>query len=404
LIYNSRIERTMTINFDEYIDRRQYPTIKWGRDFLAEYFGNEEAIPMSVADMDLKAPPTVIEQLQKRAAHGIFGYEYKLESYFKALESWYRNRHGWEMERQQMESCPSILNAIAILINQHSNVGDGVILQTPVFFEFRRTIKNNNRKIVKNVLKLVEGLYQIDFDDLETKAADPNNKILILCNPHNPVGRVWTEAELERVAAICERNDVFVIADEIHGDFAFAPHKYVPYLNVSESAAQNAAACISPAKSFNISGMVDAITIIPNEIHRHRFHEFAHHYEINKINVFASVAVEAAYSDGGDWLDALLIYLQGNVDLIKEFLQAKVMNVSLIEPEGTFLVWLDFRELGLDAKALERFLAHEANIALAPGYWFGREGAGFARMTIACPRSTIKRALDNLAIAVQGLA
>lgn len=392
------------MNFDEHIDRNEYPTMKWSKAFLAEHFGNEEAIPMSVADMDLKAPLSVIEQLHKRVAHGIFGYENKPESYFIALELWYQNRHGWKINRRQIEPCPSILNAISILINQHSNEGEGVILQSPVFFEFRMVVKSNDRKIVKNPLKLVERQYQMDFDDLESKAADPNNKILILCNPHNPVGRVWTKAELGQVAAICEHHDVFVIADEIHGDFTFPPHRYIPYLTISESSTENAATCISPAKTFNIAGMIDAITIIPNETHRRQFHEFAHRYQINKVNVFASVAIEAAYSDGADWLDALLVYLQGNIDLIRGVLQENAITVSLIEPEGTFLAWLDFRELGLDAKALEKFLAEEAKIALSPGYWFGREGAGFARMTIGCPQSTIKRSLKNLAIAVKGFS
>ena len=378
--------------------------MKWSRAFLAEHFGNEDAVPMSVADMDLQAPPSVIEQLQERAAHGIYGYEYKPESYFTVLESWYQNRHDWILDRQHTESCPSILNAVAILINQHSETGNGVILQPPVFFEFRMVIRSNNRRIVKNPLRLVEGQYQMDFEDLEANAADPNNKILILCNPHNPVGRVWTEAELKKVAVICERHDVFVIADEIHGDFAFPPFRYVPFLTVSDSAAQNAAACLSPGKTFSISGIVDAISIIPNEAHRHQFHDFAHRYQINKNNVFALAAIEAAYKDGAGWLDELLVYLQGNVDLIRDFLQEKDTKVSLIDPEGTFLAWLDFRELGLDAKVLEKFLAHEANIALSPGYWFGREGAGFARMTIGCPRSTIRRSLENLATAVYGLS
>ena len=389
-----------TTNFDKRIDRSLYPTMKWSHTFLAEHFGNENAIPMSVADMDIKAPPSIIEHLQTRVTHGIFGYEYKPDSYFIALEAWYQNRHSWKIARQHIEPCPSILNAIAILINQHSNERDGVILQSPVFFEFRMVVKSNGRKIVKNPLQLIEGQYQIDFDDLETKAAEPNNKILILCNPHNPVGRVWTRVELAQVAAICERHHVFVIADEIHGDFTFPPHRYIPYLTVSESAAQNAAACLSPAKTFNISGMVDAIAIIPNETHRNQFHDFAHRYQINKVNVFASVATEDAYMNGASWLDALLVYLQGNIALIREFLQANPINVSLIEPEGTFLVWLDFRGLGLDAKALEKFLAQDAQIALSPGYWFGREGAGFARMTIGCPRETVQRALDNLANAI----
>ncbi|MDM8530851.1 MalY/PatB family protein [Anaerolineales bacterium HSG25] len=388
------------MNFDTYIDRNQYPTMKWSREFLAEHFGNEEAIPMSVADMDLKAPPAVIEQLQKRTAHGVFGYEYIPDSYFIALENWYKNRHGWHINRQHLETCPSILNAISILINQHSNINDGVILQTPVFFEFRMVIKSNNRKIVKNPLKLVEGKYHIDFDDLEAKAGDPNNKILILCNPHNPVGRVWSKTELEQITAICKRHNLFVIADEIHGDFAFPPHQYTPYLTVSADTMPNVATCISPAKTFNIAGMVDAITIIPHEAHRHQFHEFAHRYQINKTNVFSSIAIETAYKHGADWLDSLLVYLQGNINMIREHLQKNSINVSLIDPEGTFLVWLDFRKLGLEAKELEQFLAHDAKIAVSPGYWFGREGAGFARMTIGCPQKTVQRALDNLTNAV----
>jgi len=392
------------MNFDEYVDRNKYPTMKWSRAFLSEHFGNEEAIPMSVADMDLKAPPAVIEELQKRVAHGIYGYEMKPESYFTALETWYQSRYGWDIDQQCIEPCPSILNAISILINQHSKEGDGVILQPPVFFEFRMVIRSNNRKIVKNPLKLIDGKYQIDFDDLETKTSSPDNKVLILCNPHNPVGRVWTATELERVAEICEHHDVFVIADEIHGDFVLPPHQYVPYLSVNAKGVQNGAACISPAKTFNISGMVDAVAIIPNKTYRDQFHEFAHRYQINKVNVFASVATEAAYRDGAEWLDELLVYIQGNIGLVKEHLEKNTNRVSLVQPEGTFLVWVDFRELGLDAKELARFLAEEAGLALSPGYWYGREGAGFARMTIGCPRTTVQRALDQLAGAVKKLS
>lgn len=392
------------MNFDEYIDRNEYPTMKWSRTFLSEHFGNEEAIPMSVADMDIKAPPTVIEHLQTRVAHGIYGYESKPESYDAALEAWYQNRYGWKIKKEQIEPCPSILNAISILINQHSGEGQGVIIQPPVFFEFKMVIKSNGRKIVKNPLKLLNGQYQIDFDDLEIKASDPNSRILILCNPHNPVGRVWTRVELEKVTDICEHHDVFVIADEIHGDFAFPPHQYTPYLNVSETSIQHGAACISPAKTFNISGMVDAMAIIPNKTYRQQFHKFTHRYQLNKVNVFASVASEVAYREGAEWLDALIVYIQGNVGLIREHLEKNAIRVSLVEPEGTFLVWLDFRELGLDAKELARFLAVEAGIAISPGYWFGREGAGFARMTIGCPRATVESALDNIVDAVKKLS
>jgi len=389
------------MNFNEYVDRSKYPTMKWSSAFLSEHFGNGDTIPMSVADMDLKAPPGLIEELHKRVAHGIYGYEMKPDSYFTALKTWYQDRYGWEIDQEHIESCPSILNAVSILINQHSKKGDGVILQPPVFFEFRMVIRSNNRKIVKNPLRLIDGKYQIDFDDLETKVSDPNNKILILCNPHNPVGRVWAATELEQVAEICNRHGVFIIADEIHGDIVFPPHQYAPYLTVSAKGAQNGAACISPAKTFNISGMVDAITIIPNETHRDQFHDFAHRYQINKVNVFTSIATEVAYRCGAEWLDELLAYIQGNIDLIKDHLEKNTKSVSLVQPEGTFLVWIDFRELGLGAKELARFLAEETGLALSPGYWSGREGAGFARMTIGCPRATVQRALDQLADAVK---
>lgn len=205
-----------------------------------------------------------------------------------------------------------------------------------------------------------------------------------------------TQEELKQVAEICAQHDVFVISDEIHGDFAFPPHRYVPFLTASETAAQNGAACISPAKTFNISGMVDAFTVIPNQAHRQQFHNFAHRYQINKTNVFTNTAVTAAFQEGAVWLSALLDYLQENVALIRQFLQENQMGISLIEPEGTFLAWLDFRGLGLEAKELEKILAQEAKVALSPGYWYGREGAGFARMTIGCPRHTVKQALENI--------
>jgi len=392
------------MTFDQPVDRRQYPTMKWSKMFLADHFGNTDVIPMSVADMDLKAPPPVIAKLQERAVHGIYGYELKSESYFTALESWYQNRHNWTIEQHQMEPSPTMLNAIAILINQHSNEEDGVIVQSPFFFEFRMVIKSNKRTVVKNSLKLTDGKYHIDFDDLENKAADSKNKILLLCNPHNPVGRVWTRVELAQIAAICERHNIFVIADEIHGDFAFEPHRYIPYLTISETTTQNAAACISPAKTFNIAGMVDAITIIPNETYRNQFHKFTHRYQINKVNVFSNIAIETAYLEGGDWLDSLLAYLHGNVSFINNFLLENDIKVSIIMPEGTFLSWLDFRELGFDVKALEKFLVDKAQIAISPGYWFGREGAGFARMTIGCPLSTVKQAMNNLKNAIKELA
>jgi len=389
--------------FDKRIDRTGFPTFKWNSTLLQEHFGNAEALPYWVADMDFEAPDAVIDHLVERAKHGIYGYEYKRDAYFDALTRWYSDHHQWQIPLDHIEACPSVLSAATIIINQHTEEGDGVIVQSPVFFEFRSVIKSNNRHPVKNPLKLVNGKYDIDFNDLEEKASDPNNKILIICNPNNPVGRVWTRDELERVGSICKKHQVLVISDEIHGDIVYPPHKFTPFSALSEELAQISVTCLSPAKTFNIAGVVDAMAVISNKDIREKFHDFAHRYQINKTNVFASAALEAGYQQGHAWLDELLAYLQSNIAFLRSYLESSLPQVKLIEPEGTYLVWLDFRELGLDVKVLEAFLAQKAGLALNAGYWFGREGAGFARMNIACPQSVLEEGLLRLTDAVHNL-
>jgi cystathionine beta-lyase len=388
------------MDFDQVIDRSEYPTLKWNKSLLIEHFGSEDVLPLWVADMDFLAPPVVIDGLLKRARHGIFGYEHRADGYLGALVDWYVNRHQWSIDQTHIEFCPSVLNAIAVLINQHSERGDGIIIQPPVFFEFRMVIRSNGRRIVKNPLRLVNGKYRMDFTDLEEKAANPKNKMMIICNPHNPIGRVWTREELARAGEICRRHSVLVISDEIHADIVYGTHRYTPFISVSDELAQVSFACLSPAKTFNIAGMIDAMAVIPNEEYRQRFHDFAHRFQMNRTNVFASAAIEAAYSEGSEWLDDLLVYLQSNLDFLKSYLDEKLPQVKLVEPEGTYLVWLDFRELGLEAKELERFLAQKARLALNSGHWFGREGAGYARMNIACPRSTLHEAMSRLTNAI----
>ena len=384
------------MNFDQIIDRNKYPTMKWEKSQWREHFGNEDLLPFWVADMDFQAPPLVIDSLQKRVAHGIFGYEYKKDDYFDSLFKWYAQRHLWEIDPTHLEACPSVLSAIAILINQHSDPGDGIIVQPPVFFDFRMVIKSNGRQLVKNPLKLVNRKFQMDFNDLEAKAADPKTRILVLCNPHNPVGRVWTREELTQVGEICRKHDVLVISDEIHGDIVYPPNQYTPLASISDELAQTSITCFSPGKTFNLVGMIDAMAIIPDEESRNRFHEFTHRYQINKTNVFASAAIETAYKEGAPYLEELLLYLQANVEFVQSYLLEHLPRVKLIEPEGTYLIWLDFKELELDVKELAEFLAKDAGIALNPGYWFGREGAGFARMNIASPRSVIEKAMNRL--------
>jgi cystathionine beta-lyase len=223
---------------------------------------------------------------------------------------------------------------------------------------------------------------------------------MIICNPHNPIGRVWTREELALAGEICRRHNVLIISDEIHGDLVYDPHRFTPVVSISNELAETAIACLSPAKTFNIAGMIDAMAVIPNDEHRQRFHDFARRFHTNKTNVFASAAIEAAYREGSQWLDELLVYLQSNVDWLKSYLDENLPPVALVEPEGTHLVWLDFRGLGLKPKKLERFLAQKARLALNAGYWFGREGAGYARMNIACPQSTLHEAMSRLKIAI----
>jgi cystathionine beta-lyase len=389
------------VSFDDIIDRSEYPALKWTKAQLAEHFGNDGALPFWVADMDFRAPDVLVESLLGRAGHGIYGYECRTDGYFEALVQWYEHRHGWSIDLDHLEFCPGVLNGIAIVLNQHSERGDGVIVQPPVFFEFRTVIRANRRRMIKNPLKVVDGQFQMDFEDLEEKAADPKSKIMIICNPHNPVGRVWTQEEQAQAGEICRKHNVLVISDEIHGDIVYKPHRYTPFASISDELAQASVACISPGKTFNLSGVVDSMAVIANEEYRKQFHDFAHRYQINRTNVFASAATEVAYSQGGEWLDELLAYLQANIGFLRAYLRDNLPQVKLVEPEGTFMVWLDFRELGLGAKELARFLAEQAGLALNPGHWFGREGAGYARMNIACPQSLLQEAMLRLTSAVR---
>ena len=346
---------------------------------------------------------TLFRSLVKRAENGIFGYEYKQDSLYNAIIRWYSTRHNWNIDKSDLRFSRGILNAISMLINLHTEEGDGIIVQPPVFFEFRLAIRDNKRNVIRNPLKRNNGRYQMDFDDLEKKASDPRTKMLILCNPHNPVGRVWRRDELQRAGEICQKNHVLVISDEIHGDFVFNGHKYTPFASITDKISQNSFICLSPAKTFNIASVTDGLVIIPNEVYRKQYDQFSRALSINKTNAFSVVAMETAYRSGEEWLDQLLNYLQGNITYLKNYLKDRIPGIHMAEPEGTFLVWLDFRELDMEVKQLENFLAQKARLALNSGYWFGRQGAGYARMTIACPRSMLKEALVRLEHATQRL-
>ena len=390
------------INFDTPIDRAEVPTLKFDGDTMQSLFGRADLWPSWVADMDFRAAPAVIEALSRRAAHGVFGYEPTRAEIADAVAAWYADRYGWHFRADRILFTPRTLNSLAVLIELFSSEGDGVIVQSPVLYDFKLLIRAAGRRLVKNPLVLGDGGYAMDFEQLRQVAANERNSLLILCNPHNPIGRAWTESELYELLEICRENDVFVIADEIHGDLCYN-RRHTPLASVSADAGRYCATCLSPVKSFNLAGVTGSMIVLDDDDHLARCRDWYNRFEVNKNNVFATAAMLAAYRDGADWLDAVNDYLKASVDTVRDKLARDIPRVKLIEPDGTFLLWFDFRELGLEADTLAKFLVHEARIASNPGHWFGREGAGFARINIACPRDRLVTALEQLQTAVDRL-
>ena len=392
-----------TTNFDAEIDRSEVRALKFDGEMLESLFGERDLWPSWVADMDFRSCRHIRDALTRRAEHGIYGYESSSDVLPGAVAAWYGKRHGWPLNPDHIIFSPRTLASIAALIQLFSEKGDGIIVQPPVFYDFKMIISANGRRLVKNPLRIENGTYQMDFENLETVAADPKNRLLILCNPHNPIGRVWPQKDLSRLAEVCAANQVFVIADEIHGDITYRC-SYTPFASIPSGASQNCATCISPVKSFNLAGVANSMIVIDDEEKRSLCKSWYSRLEINKNNVFTTAAMFSAYTRGESWLDQVIEYLDGNIAALREFLRQKIPSVKLVEPEGTYLLWLDFRDLGLDAKQLESFLVRQAGIASNPGHWFGREGAGFARINIACPRRIMLEALQRLEHAVGRLA
>jgi len=384
-------------DFDEVINRRDVPALKSHRMVLGE--DGMDLFPGGVADMDFRAPQPVQDAMAQRLSHGVFGYETVPDGLLTALTGWMKDRHGWNIVPDHILRAPNVLNSLSMAANLFTNPGDGIIVQPPVFFDFADIITENGRRLVENPLVLSAGKYDMDFEGLETCAADPRTKMLFLCNPHNPVGRVWSQEDLARLGAICRQHGVFVVADEIHGDITFSGHAYTPFATVSKADAINSITCLSPAKSFNIAACCGAFTIVPDEGRRNAFKAENSRLTVNKNNAFASVAMEAAYRQGGPWLDAAVSYIEGNLALVHARLN-DIPEVTLITPEGTFLLWLDFRALGLAQDDLTRFLRKEAGWAITRGIAFGEAGKGFGRLNIACPRARLDQALDGLDAAI----
>ena len=391
------------INFDAETDRNEVQTLKFDAELLESIFGERDLWPSWVADMDFKSSRYIQEALTRRVEHGIYGYESGSDAIPGVVSAWYGKRYDWQFNPDHLIFSPRTLASIAVLVTLFSGKGEGIIVQPPVFYDFKKIISANGRRMVKNPLKIQHGIYQMDLDHLESVAADPKNRLLILCNPHNPISRVWSKQDLAQLSEICAVNNVYVIADEIHGDITYR-RKYTPLASISNESAQNCATCISPVKSFNLAGVANSMIVIADQEKRSLCQSWFSRMEINKNNVFTTAAMLSAYTHGESWLAQVIEYLDENRATLGKFLHQKIPAVKLMEPEGTYLLWLDFRELGLDIKQLESLLIQQAGIAGNPGHWFGREGAGFARINIACPRRVMVEALQKLEKAVNRLA
>ena len=365
---------------------------------LSRHFGGGDGLlPLWIAEPYVDLAPEVTAALEGRASSGWYGYETRPRNVFDAFWAWMAARHGWDGSGLRISVSPSVGTSIGVLIEQLTEPGEGVILQPPVFTDFKPLITSADRTVVRNPLVLTKDGYRVDFDDLAAKAADPANRMLILCNPHNPVGRVWTRDELADVAAICARHDVFVIADEIHGDLALPPFRFTPFGSLASDSGVSWAATHGPIKTFGLAGVCDTLLITDDEHVTELFRSRSSQLHLTRNNVFGIAAFEAAYSTGGSWLDNLLDLVAANIALLQDRLPD---GIELIAPEGTYLAWLDFRQIDMDVPELAGWLASSSHLALSPGHWFGREGAGFARMTIAAPTEQIQEAIDRLTRAV----
>ena len=383
-------------NFDEIIDRRGTASVKW------DLYGGD-VLPMWVADMDFKAAPAILQALRKRLDHGVFGYELLPESFFLAMISWFRDRHGWTFRRKDIIPTTGVIAAYSACIKAVTKPGEKVILMPPVYNCFFPAVRNNRCVESRNALVYKDGRYSIDFDDLERRAADPEAKALLLCNPHNPAGRVWTREELLRIGETCLRHGVFVISDEIHCELTYPGHDYTPFGSLPEEIALNSATCFSPTKNFNIAGIQIAAIVASDPDRRAAIDRAINENECCDVNVFGAAALEAAYRESGDWLDELRVYLKDNADFVRSFFEEKLPGFPVLPLEGTYLMWIDCRKALREGEPLEGFserlaaeLRENFGLAVCPGTIYGYEGEGFIRLNIACPRATVEKGLEKL--------
>jgi cystathionine beta-lyase len=387
----------MKYNFDEIIERKNTACIKW--DFSKEFIGADDVLPMWVADMDFRVPDCVSRAIKARSEHEIFGYSARPESYYNSIIGWLHRRHNWKIEKDWIIFSPGIVPAINLAVLSLTKPAEEIIVQPPVYFPFFSAVKQHDRKLVYNPLKLEHGRLSMDFTDLE-KAVTSKTRMIVISNPHNPGGSAWTKSELSRLAQICLDRNILILSDEIHSDLVFEPCIHTVTATLSPEIAERTITMIAPSKTFNLAGFSTSSVIISDPDIRKTFLKTIEGLHLSQGNIFGAVASEAAYTNGEEWLGQMLLYVMENIDYIGEFLKKKIPGIRLIKPEATYLVWLDFRGLKMTTDEIKDLLMNKAHLGLVDGRMFGPGGDGFQRMNVASPRSMIIEAMERLEKAV----
>ncbi len=389
------------MNFDTPIQRYGTDCAKY--DTAVQHGYREDILPLWVADMDFQAPECVLEALHKAVDHGIFGYSIQNKGYFSALQAWFFRNFGWELKQEWLVQTPGVVFALSTAVRATTAPGDNVLVLPPVYYPFYRVIQDNDRKIVKSRLQYENGRYTMDFADMEDKIVQNKVTAMILCSPHNPVGRVWTLEELQRLGEICKKHGVTVISDEIHCDFTHPGHPHTPFVKACPEMAENTIVCTAPSKTFNLAGLQVSNILIPGEALRSRFQRELDVIAYHGVNRLGAVAAQAAYEGGQQWLDECKAYMKENLQYIRQFLSNRIPQIKLVEPEGTYLAWLDCSGLGLTKEELDRLIIQKANLWLDTGSIFGSGAEQFQRIVLACPKSTLEQAMEQLEKAVKNL-
>ena len=382
----------MRYNFDAIISREGTDCYKYdGREHV---FGRADVIPVWVADMDFAVMPEITEAMRRRLEHPIYGYTFRPEGFFDSVVQWVKRRNGWNIRREWIDFTPGVVPGFAFGIRAFTKEGEGVLIQPPVYHPFAGVTRDNGRTVVDNPLKEVDGRYEIDFADLDRKLSGA--KVFLMCNPHNPTGRVFTKGELMEIGKLCVKHDVVILADEIHSDIIQPPHKHIHIASLSEEFAARTVTYIAPSKTFNLAALSTAVSITSNKELFQRLHREYDTLHIGGGNVFGNIALETAYTHGDRWLDQMNAYIGGNMDYVIRFLGEKIPSVKCVKPEGTYMMWLDFRAWNKPHKEIVRFLIDRAGLGFNEGSMFGAGGEGFMRMNVATQRATVERAMNQL--------